>query len=131
MNSIKTIFKKISIGEWEKVTTKDLNTFYLIGIRGKKAKKDIIDPDAVKKIKFEIAVETGVKNKFITVAYTTINFEDISSSDVEINKATGYVRQVNMPSKFLIRAIEVIEGTTSHKEGKVAIKININSQHLG
>lgn len=131
MSTIKTIFKKVSIGEWEKVNLKDLNTFYLIGIRGKKAKKDIIDPDAVKKIKFEIAVETGNKNKFITVAYTTINFEDISSSDVEINKATGYVRQVNMPSKFLIRATEIIEGSTSHKEGKVAIKVNINSQHLG
>ena len=127
MSKIQKIFTKLTLNNWVKVDLGHYKDFYLIGIKSKKAKKDIIDPEKLRKIKFEIAVETGLKKKFITVSYITINFEDISSSDAEINKITGYVRYVNGPSRFYIRAVEVIDNSnTCYREGKLAVKININ-----
>ena len=129
---ITNVFKKLSLGKWEKVDLKGINSFYLVGIKNKSHKKDILPSSEVKKIKFELAVDTGVKNKYITVGYLNLNFDDISSSDIELNKVTGYVRYINGPSKFFIRANEIIDSSnTSHKEGKVAITININPQNLG
>ena len=132
-NITKIFKKKVSLNEWEKVNLGKFKDFYLIGIKGKKkSKKDILDPKDVKKLKFEIAVETGLKDKYITVSYLNLNFDDISSSNVELNKITGYTRHVGGPSKFFIRVIEAIDNTnTSHKEGKINIKLNINAQNLG
>ena len=132
MSKIQKAFTKLTLNDWVKVNLGHYKDFYLIGIKGKKAKKDIIDPEKLRTIKFEIAVETGLKKKFITVSYITLNFEDISSSDAEINKITGYTRYVNGPSRFYIRAVEVIDNSnTCYREGKLAVKINVNPQNLG
>ena len=132
-NIIKVFDKKLTLNKWKEINLKNLNDFYLIAIKGnKKSKKDILDPKDVKKIKFEIAAETGVKNKYITVSYLNLNFDDISSSDIELNKITGYTKQVKGPSKFFIRIIEVIDNKNmSYKEGNLNIKVNINPQKLG
>ena len=128
---ITKVFKRLVLGKWEKVDLKNINSFYLIGIKNKSHKKDIVDSAKVKKIKFELAVDTGVKNKYITVGYLNLNFDDTSSSDIELNKSTGYVRYINGPSKFFIRANDIIDASNvTYKEGKAAITININPQSL-
>lgn len=130
-SNIQTTFKKLEIDKWVKVDLKGKKDFYLIGIKNKKSKKDLIDPAKIKKIKFEIALETGLKDKYITTSYIYLNFDDISSSNSEINSITGYTKYINGPSKFYIKAIEVVDDSSiCYKEGKVNISININPQTL-
>lgn len=132
MNKIQKIFTKLTLNDWVKVDLGHYKDFYLVGVKGKKAKKDIIDPEKLRKIKFELAIETGLKKKFITVAYLTINFEDITSSDAETNKLTAYAKYAGGPSRFYIRAVEAVDNSnTCYREGKLAVKINVNPQNLG
>lgn len=132
MSKIQKAFTKLTLNNWVKVDLGHYKDFYLIGIRGKKAKRGIISPEKLRKLKFEIAVETGLKKKFITVSYITLNFEDIYSGETEINKITGYTRYVNGPSRFYIRAVEAIDNSnTCYREGKLNVKINVNPQNLG
>lgn len=127
----KKLFKSLTLGEWKKTDIKSFNDFYIVGIKGKKAnKKDTLEPEFVKRIKFEIAVETGVKKKYITVSYVTLNFDDVSSSDADLNRITAYARVINGPSRFYIRAVEVADGHKTYREGKFKIAANINPQHL-
>ena len=126
------IFKKLTLNKWKEVNLKSFNDFYLIGIKGKGKKRDAVNAANIKKIKFEIAVETGIKNKHITVGYINLNFDDVSSSDIELNKITSYTKYMSGPSKFFIKANEIIDDTnTSYKEGKASVIINLNPQNLG
>ena len=129
---IKKIFKNINLNhKWVKVSLSKYNDFYLTAMKAdKNVKSDTLDKDCVQKIRFEIAVESGKKNKLFTINYITLNFNDISSSDVELNRLTALTKVTNYPSTFYIRPIDMTGERSTVTEGKTSISVYLNELRL-
>lgn len=129
---MKKIFKSIKLNDsWKKVTLKKYNDFYLVAIKkGKDSKKDTLQKDCVRKIRFEVAVDSGKKGKYLTTNYITLNFNDLSSSDADFNKVTAITKVLNYPSTFYIKAIDMTGETSTATEGKTSIEIFVNELRL-
>ena len=110
------VFDKIDLDKsvFRKVDLKTFNDFYLIGIDS-----DSLDIDS---ITFEVAIDSGVKNKPLILPNIKLDFKDFVSG----------VRILNHPSEFYIRPIQVIdkEKFEVHKSGNFDIEININALNL-
>ena len=114
---VKKIMKRVNLdSKWIKVNLKGNNDFYIIARKNKARKSDTVDPATIQKIRFEVAIESGVKDGPLTVSYISVNFNDITSSDTEVNKITAMMKYINFPSEFYIRAIELYDGKTVIKE---------------
>lgn len=113
-------------GVWQKVELKNTNNVYLIVAKNKLNKKDTINCENVKKVRFEVAIDSGIKDKPLTIRYININFDDITSGNNEINKTTGFVKLADIPSKFYIRVSSLDDGFKSIHEGTTNITVNIN-----
>lgn len=129
---MKKIFKKVTLdGEWKKVTLKKYNDFYLMAIKANKAgKKDTLNKDCVRKIRFEVAVPSGKKNKYMTVNYLTLNFNDLSSSNPEFNTISAITKVTTFPSTFYIKAIDMTGETKTVTEGNTSIEVYLNELRL-
>lgn len=130
---VKTIYKVINLdNKWTKVNLGNFKDFYLIGLKKsvKKLKKNMIDANEVTKIRFEIGVASGVKGKPLTINYITMNFNDVSSSDVDTNKITALSKHTNFPSTFYIKPVEIWCGNDNTSEGKTKISATINALKL-
>lgn len=129
----KKILKNINLdNSWTKVNLKKYNDFYLIGLKKDKInkKKDTLDKDCVKKIRFEVAIDSGKKNKYLTVNYITLNFTDLSSSDNQLNSISALTRVTNYPSTFYIRPVDITGETSTVNEGRCSIEIYLNEMRL-
>lgn len=129
---MKRIFKTVNLNkEWKKVTLKKHNDFYLTAIKSEKnGKKDNLNKDCVKRIRFEIAVEGGKKDSYMTINYLTLNFNDFSSSNAEFNAISAITKAVNFPSTFYIRAIDMTGESSTVTEGITSIEVYINELKL-
>lgn len=128
----KKVLKSINLdGTWTKINLKKFNDFYLIGLKkAKNNKKDTLDKDCVKKIRFEVAIASGKKNKYLTINYLTLNFADLSSSDVELNTISAITRVLNYPSSFYIKAVDMTGETSVVNEGRCSIEVFVNEMRL-
>ena len=107
------------------------SNFYIIGIKGtSKATGDTVDPKDIISIAFELAVDSGESNKYITVGRTILNFNVESSLDKAFNEKSAYNLISRFTPKFYIRPIsmETVEGTVT--EGQASVSIYINSFSL-
>ena len=129
---MKKIFKSIKLNDsWKKITLKKYNDFYLVAIKKEKdSKKDTLQKDCVKKIRFEVAVDSGKKGKYLTTNYITLNFNDLSSSDADFNKVTAITKVLNYPSTFYIKAIDMTGETSTAIDGRTSIEVFINELRL-
>ena len=129
---LKKIFKTIDLnGKWTKVSLQKYNDFYLTAIKAdKEAKTDTLAKECVQKIRFEVAIESGKKGKPFTINYVTLNFNDISSSDVEVNKVTALTKVMNYPQTFYIRPIDMTGERSTVTEGKTSIAVYLNEAKL-
>lgn len=129
---MKKIFKSIKLNDsWKKVTLKKYNDFYLVAIKKEKdSKKDTLQKGCVRKIRFEVAVASGKKGKYLTTNYITLNFNDLSSSDADFNKVTAITKVLNYPSTFYIKAIDMTGETSTATEGQTSIEIYVNELRL-
>ena len=129
---MKKIFKSIKLNDsWKKITLKKYNDFYLVAIKKEKdSKKDTLQKDCVKKIRFEVAVDSGKKGKYLTTNYITLNFNDLSSSDADFNKVTAITKVLNYPSTFYIKAIDMTGETSTAIDGSTSIEVFINELRL-
>ena len=129
----KKVLSNITLdGSWTKVDLKKYNDFYLIGVKKDKVnkKKDTLNKDCVKKIRFEVAIASGKKNKYLTVNYLTLNFNDMTSSDAELNTITALTKVMNFPSSFYIRPVDMTGETSTVNEGRCAIEVYVNEMRL-
>jgi hypothetical protein len=128
------VFKKIQLNdEWVEVSLGMFNDFYIIAERCKKSSKsDTVDKDNVKKIRFEIGMDSLSKKKPLTINYLTLDFSSMSSSDEETNNKTALLKVLNYPSKFYIKPIELTlaDNNLTVKEGKTSIEVGINALKL-
>ena len=129
---MKKIFKSIKLNDsWKKITLKKHNDFYLVAIKKEKdSKKDTLQKDCVKKIRFEVAVDSGKKGKYLTTNYITLNFNDLSSSNADFNKITAITKVLNYPSTFYIKAIDMTGETSTAIDGRTSIEVFINELRL-
>ena len=126
------IFKRVVLNDgWKKVTLKKYNDFYLMAIKSDKvSKKDTLNKDCVRKIRFEVAVDSGKKGKYITVNYLTLNFSDFTSSDSTFNAVSAITKVLNYPSTFYIRAIDMTGESSTVVDGGTSIEVYVNELRL-
>lgn len=129
---VKNIISIMNIDKnWQKVSI-DGNDYYLIAIKEQKKEKDDIDSSTVKRIRFEIAIDSGIKNKPLTIQYVNLDFSDMTSGNNEINKITAFAKMVNQPKEFYIRPVSIMDDKLQEiRSGRVSISINVNSMDLG
>ena len=133
MKATKKILSNIALdGSWVKVNLKKYSDFYLIAVKKNSVnkKKDTLNKDCVKKIRFEAAVESGKKNKYLTIGYLTLNFNDLSSSDAELNNISALTKAMGYPSTFFIRPVDMTGEISVVSEGRCSIEVYINEARL-
>jgi hypothetical protein len=128
----KKILKKINLnGKWTKVNLFKYNDFYLSAIKAEKVgKKDTLDMNCVQRIRFEVAVESGKKGCPFTIGYLTLNFNEISSSNVELNKITALTKVMGYPSTFYIRPIDMTGERSVVTEGVTSVAVYVSELRL-
>ncbi len=124
------ISRVILNNKWQEVNIGDNNNFYLIAIKDKKSKNDTVDPQTIKFITFEIGIDSGIKNQPLTIQYITLNFNDLTSNNNELNKITAFGRYNGLPSKFYIKITSLDDGLKKIEKGETSISININTMKI-
>lgn len=129
---VQTLISKLKLdNNWIKVNLND-DSFYLIAIKEKvkKLKDKEIQSNKVDKIYFEIGIDSGIKDKPITINRISLDFNDETSEDTDINSITAFNRFQGFPKEFYIRAIKIVtyDSTVYSKdvETAIAIKVNLN-----
>lgn len=129
---VQTVINKLKLdGTWIKVSVND-NSFYLIAIKekAKKLKEKEIESNKVNKIYFEIGIDSGIKDKPITINRISLDFNDETSDNEDINSITAFTRVQGLPKEFYIRPIKIIDYTSTvyskDIETAIAIKVNLN-----
>lgn len=129
---MKKIFKEVKLNSgWKKVDLRKFNDFYLTAIKkDKNSKKSTLDKDCVRKIRFEVAIDSGKKGKYIYYNQLVADFKDASSSDVEFNKKVASVRALGYPSTFYIKAVDMTGESSIATEGSASIEVYLNELRL-
>lgn len=129
---VQTLISKLKLdNSWIKVNLND-DSFYLIAIKEKvkKLKEKEIESSKVDKIYFEVAIDSGIKDKPITINRIALDFKDETSEDTDINSITAFNRFQGFPKEFYIRAIKIFtyDSTVYSKdiETGISIKVNLN-----
>lgn len=111
--------------DWHKVSLGSEHSFYLAAVKEQKGSNDTIDPQKVKRISFELGVDMGV-TKPLSIGFLTLNFDDVTSSDIEVNKITAMIKGVGYPTDFQIRPTQIYtDDNVCHKEGTTSIGVNL------
>ena len=132
--ALKKICETLSLEttSWTKIELgSDLNSFYLIGVKELKGESDTIDPKDVKIINFEVGIECGITNKYLTIGTLTLDFDAFTSRDKDLNSNTAMARYLNHPSVFYIKPLDIVTYSgAKYTEGTTTIGVNINSLKL-
>lgn len=129
---VQTLISKLKLdNNWIKVNLND-DSFYLIAIKEKvkKLKDKEIQSNKVDKIYFEIGIDSGIKDKPITINRIALDFKDETSEDENINSITAFNRFQGFPKEFYIKPIKIVtyDSTVYSKdiETGISIKVNLN-----
>lgn len=127
-----TIINKLKLdNNWTKVNLNN-DKFYLIAIKEKvkKLKEKEIESSKVDKIYFELGIDSGIKDKPITINRISLDFNDETSDTEDINSITAFTRVQGLPKEFYIRPIKIIDYTSTvyskDIETAIVIKVNLN-----
>ena len=129
---VQTLISKLKLdNNWIKVNLND-DSFYLIAIKEKvkKLKDKEIESSKVDKIYFEVAIDSGIKDKPITINRIALDFKDETSEDENINSITAFNRFQGFPKEFYIRPTKIVTYDSAvyskDAETAIAIKVNLN-----
>ena len=129
---VQTLISKLKLdNNWIKVNLND-DSFYLIAIKEKvkKLKDKEIQSNKVDKIYFEIGIDSGIKDKPITINRIALDFKDETSEDENINSITAFNRFQGFPKEFYIKPIKIVtyDSIVYSKdiETGISIKVNLN-----
>ena len=124
--AITNIAQTITLGsDWHSVSLGSEHSFYLVGVKENKGSVDTIDPLKVKRVSFELGIDAGVTQPLF-IGNLTLNFDEHTSSDKEIDNITSMVRAIGYPTDFKIRPIQIYtDDNKCHVEGTTTIGINI------
>lgn len=126
---VQNILNRIKVdGKWIKMNLDKAESFYLIAIKEnvKKLIKDQIDSKDIDKIYFEIGIDSGIKNKPLTIRHLTLDFKDQTSSE-DINDITAFTKVEGLPKEFYIRVTNFVDYKgVKYLDKETAISINVN-----
>ena len=130
---VENIISRVKLNDgWKKLSLGKFNDFYLIAIKERVNKRDTIKLNDVKRINFEFGIDCGIKDRPLTIQTTSLNFEDITSSDKSLNDITAFVRLLNLPSDMYVRVVSLtLKDGSVVTTGETSISININALNLG
>lgn len=128
---VQNILTRIKLDKkWYKINTEKSSEFYFIGIKDqvKKLTESQIDTKLVDKIYFEVGIDSGIKNKPLTINHIILDFKDQTSSE-DINDITAFTKVQGLPKEFYIRPTSIITYNnikyTADKETSVSVNINL------
>ena len=128
---INKVLDKIDLNQgWIQVNLKEFNDCYIIAIKEEKDKKDTIDPTSIRKIRFEMGIDCGIKGQPLTIQYFNLDFNDITSGDNALNKISAFTRLLNIPNNFYLKVRSLDDGAKEIKSGVTSIALYINSMNL-
>lgn len=111
--------------DWHSVSLSSKHSFYLAAIKETKGTADTIDPEKVKRISFELGVDVGASEP-LSIGFLTLNFDDFTSANHELNKITAMIKVIGYPTEFKIRPSQIYtDDNTCHKEGTTSISVNL------
>jgi hypothetical protein len=124
--AITNIAQTITLGSnWHNISLGSEHSFYLVGVKESKGSTDTIDPINVKRISFELGIDAGVSQP-LTIGNLTLNFDEHTSNDKELNVSTAMVRAIGYPTDFKIKPTQIYtDDNKCHVEGITTIGINI------
>ena len=130
---IQKILSRINLDKntWQLIDLKQFNDLYLIAIKDKKAKEDTIDPKNVKKIRYELAIESGVKDTPLTIQNGVLNFDDLKLGQNKLNEISAFVRLMNVPNQVYFKVSSIEDNQKEYTQGITSISINANIVDLG
>ena len=129
---MKKIFNGVKLNsEWKKVNLKKFNDFYLIAIKkDKNSRRATLDKDCIKKIRFEFAVDSGKKGKYLYYNQLVVDFKDVSSKDMDFNKKVASIKALGYPSTFYVRAVDMTGEASTVTEGSASVEVYLNEMRL-
>lgn len=130
--ALSKIMNKITLGEWLETDLDNQSYAYLIAVKANDIQEgDVISPKEVKRIIFELGIESGVENEPLTIQRCSLNFSEEISPNNALNEIARGAKLVNVPGdKIYIRIVSVDDGKKEITSGSVNISININSMKL-
>lgn len=130
---IQKILSRINLDKntWQLIDLKQFNDLYLIAIKDKKAKEDTIDPKNIKKIRYELAIESGVKDTPLTIQNGVLNFDDLKLGQNKLNEISAFVRLMNVPNQVYFKVSSIEDNQKEYTQGITSISINANIVDLG
>ena len=133
INTVTNIMDGIDLSDdWVDIELESgTHTAYVIAIKEQPIGSETINVEDIVSIMFEIAIETGIEDKFITIKRACPNFNEITSSDEATNKATAFVQLLNLPTKFKIKASAINTKSSVFTTGTTSIDVNLNPLNLG
>ena len=78
----------------------------------------------------DTSVESGKKGCPFTIGYLNLNFNEISSSNVELNKITALTKVMGYPSTFYIRPIDMTGERSVVTEGVASVAVYVSELRL-
>lgn len=115
---------------WVQIDLSNKHSAYLIAVKNPKTAQDTIDVDKVRRIMVELAIDSGITSKPITIQYVNFDFKDKTSSEADIDIRTAFVRLIGIPSIFYVRIVAIDDGLNEYKTGETAISFNLNAVEL-
>ena len=117
-------------GTWGNVSLSSSNSFYLAGIKESKGTTDTVDPKDVKRVSFEVGIDVEAEAP-LTIGMITLNFDEVTSRDAELNAKTALVRCTGYPKDIKIRPIQIYTDKECFtKDCQTKISVNLKEVQL-
>ncbi len=125
---IYNVVDNIVLDKWVKINLKKKADFYVIAIKNLKSKTGF-DVKDIQSIRFEIGIDSGIKDSPITVGYFNLNFKDCTSSSNSINDRTAFFQCTSCNSSFYLKPISagLYSDANGLSKGNLPIALNINT----
>lgn len=98
---------------------------YLIAIKDPKTATDTFDINELKYITMDIGIDSGIKDKPITISRVKLNFNEETSSDADLNKKTAMTKVSQLPTDIYLRITSFADSVKEYKVGSMPVSINI------
>lgn len=121
-----TVIEKTNIdSSWMSYSLGSNNGMYVIAIKGAKATTDVFDVNDLKYITMDVGIDSGIKDKPLTISRLKLNFDEFTSDNVSLNKKTAFIRLNQLPTDIYLRVTSFADSTKEYKTGSMSVSINI------
>lgn len=73
----------------------------------------------------DIGIDSGIKDKPITISRVKLNFNEETSSDADLNKKTAMTKVSQLPTDIYLRITSFADSVKEYKVGSMPVSINI------